>query len=153
MRKMSVQHTNFNTSQDKGKTGQEFNNQEFIKKNAPDNRVASIFLAVAFYLAIVYFYLAIVYFALFFINPWGILLIIFLAPSLISFIIATILTGIGRKKASKNFLYTSIVFYVASILLAYDPDWGVFRVIPILLTILVTIGTVLFKQDNEQDNK
>ncbi|EJO17468.1 hypothetical protein RSSL_00003 [Streptococcus salivarius K12] len=153
MRKMSVQHTNFNTSQDKGKTGQEFNNQELIKKNAPDNRVASIFLAVAFYLAIVYFYLAIVYFALFFINPWGILLIIFLAPSLISFIIATILTGIGRKKASKNFLYTSIVFYVASILLAYDPDWGVFRVIPILLTILVTIGTVLFKQDNEQDNK
>ena len=146
MRKMSVQHTNFNTSQDKGKTGQEFNNQELIKKNAPDNRVASIFLAVAFYLAIVYF-------ALFFINPWGILLIIFLAPSLISFIIATILTGIGRKKASKNFLYTSIVFYVASILLAYDPDWGVFRVIPILLTILVTIGTVLFKQDNEQDNK
>lgn len=153
MRKMSVQHTNFNTSQDKGKTGQEFNNQELIKKNSPDNRVASIFLAVAFYLAIVYFYLAIVYFALFFINPWGILLIIFLAPSLISFIIATILTGIGRKKASKNFLYTSIVFYVASILLAYDPDWGVFRVIPILLTILVTIGTVLFKQDNEQDNK
>ena len=150
---MSVQHTNFNTSQDKGKTGQEFNNQELIKKNAPDNRLASIFLAVAFYLAIVYFYLAIVYFALFFINPWGILLIIFLAPSLISFIIATILTGIGRKKASKNFLYTSIVFYVASILLAYDPDWGVFRVIPILLTILVTIGTVLFKQDNEQDNK
>lgn len=143
---MSVQHTNFNTSQDKGKTGQEFNNQELIKKNSPDNRVASIFLAVAFYLAIVYF-------ALFFINPWGILLIIFLAPSLISFIIATILTGIGRKKASKNFLYTSIVFYVASILLAYDPDWGVFRVIPILLTILVTIGTVLFKQDNEQDNK
>ena len=153
MRKMSVQHTNFNTSQDKGKTGQEFNNQELIKKNAPDNRVASIFLAVAFYLAIVYFYLAIVYFALFFINPWGILLIIFLAPSLISFIIATILTGIGRKKGNKNFLYTSIIFYLVSIFLAYDPDWGVFRVIPILLTILVTIGTVMFKQDNEQDNK
>ena len=150
---MSVQHTNFNTSQDKGKTGQEFNNQELIKKNSPDNRVASIFLAVAFYLAIVYFYLAIVYFALFFINPWGILLIIFLAPSLISFIIATIFTGIGRKKANKNFLYTSIVFYIASIVLAYDPDWGVFRVIPILLTILVTVGTVMYKQDNEQDNK
>ena len=147
---MSVQHTNFNTNQDKGKTGQEVNNQELIKKNAPDNRAASIFLAVAFYLAIVY----LVLFLLFGLsNPWGMLIIIFLAPSLISFIIATILTGIGRKKASKNFLYTSIVFYVASILLAYDPDWGVFRVIPILLTILVTIGTVLFKQDNEQDNK
>ena len=150
MRKMSVQHTNFNTSQDKGKTGQEFNNQELIKKNAPDNRVASILLAVAFYLAIVYLVL---FLLLGLSNPWGMLIIIFLAPSLISFIIATILTGIGRKKGNKNFLYTSIIFYLVSIFLAYDPDWGVFRVIPILLTILVTIGTVMFKQDNEQDNK
>ena len=150
MRKMSVQHTNFNISQDKGKTGQEFNNQELIKKNAPDNRVASIFLAVAFYLAIVYL---ILFLLLGLSNPWGMLIIIFLAPSLISFIIATILTGIGRKKGNKNFLYTSIIFYLVSIFLAYDPDWGVFRVIPILLTILVTSGTVMFKQDNEQDNK
>ena len=147
---MSVQHTNFNISQDKGKTGQEFNNQELIKKNTPDNRVASIFLAVAFYLAIVYLVL---FLLLGLSNPWGMLIIIFLAPSLISFIIATILTGIGRKKGNKNFLYTSIIFYLVSIFLAYDPDWGVFRVIPILLTILVTIGTVMFKQDNEQDNK
>lgn len=147
---MSVQHTNFNTNQDKGKTGQEVNYQELIKKNAPDNRVASIFLAVAFYLAIVYL---ILFLLLGLSNPWGMLIIIFLAPSLISFIIATILTGIGRKKGNKNFLYTSIIFYLVSIFLAYDPDWGVFRVIPILLTILVTIGTVMFKQDNEQDNK
>ncbi len=150
MRKMSVQHTNLDTSQDKAKPGQEFNNQELIKKNAPDNRVASIFLAVAFYLAIVYLVL---FLLLGLSNPWGMLIIIFLAPSLISFIIATILTGIGRKKGNKNFLYTSIIFYLVSIFLAYDPDWGVFRVIPILLTILVTIGTVMFKQDNEQDNK
>ena len=147
---MSVQHTNFNTSQDKGKTGQEFNNQELIKKNAPDNRVASIFLAVAFYLAIVYLVL---FLLLGLSNPWGMLIIIFLAPSLISFIIATILTGIGRKKGNKNFLYTSIISYIASVLFAYDPDWGVFRFIPILLTILVTVGTVMFKQDNEQTNK
>ena len=147
---MSVQHTNFNTSQDKGKTGQEFNNQELIKKNAPDNRVASIFLAVAFYLAIVYLVL---FLLLGLSDPWGILIIIFLAPSLISFIIATILTGIGRKKGNKNFLYTSIISYIASVLFAYDPDWGVFRFIPILLTILVTVGTVMFKQDNEQTNK
>lgn len=147
---MSEQNTNFNTKQDKVTTGQEFNNQELIKKNAPDNRVASIFLAVAFYLAIVY----LVLFLLFGLsNPWGMLIIIFLAPSLISFIIATILTGIGRKKGNKNFLYTSIIFYIASVLLAYDPDWGVFRFIPILLTILVTVGTVMYKQDNEKTNK
>ena len=143
---MSVQHTNFNTNQDKGKTGQEVNNQELIKKNAPDNRAASIFLAVAFYLAIVYF-------AMLLLNPWGILVMIFLAFSFIWYIIATIFVWIGRKKGNKNFLYISIIFYIASVLLAYDPDWGVFRFIPILLTILVTVGTVMYKQDNEQTNK
>ena len=115
---MSVQHTNFNTSQDKGKTGQEFIKPDLIKNNSPDNRLASIFLAVAFYLAIVYLAL---FLLLGLSNPWGMVIIIFLAPSLISFIIATIFTGIGRKKANKNFLYTSIVFYIASIVLAYDP--------------------------------
>lgn len=115
---MSVQHTNFNTSQDKGQTGQEVNNQELIKKNSPDNRLASILLAVAFYLAIVYLAL---FLLLGLSNPWGIVIMIFLAPNLISFIIATILTRIGRKKGNKNFLYTSVIFYLVSIFLAYDP--------------------------------
>ena len=147
---MSEQHTNFNTSQDKAKTGQEVIKPDLTKKIPPDNRLASIFLAVALYLAIVYLVL---FLLLGLSNPWGMVIIIFLAPSLISFIIATILTGIGRKKGNKNFLYTSIIFYIASVLFAYDPDWGVFRFIPILLTILVIVGTVMFKQDNEQTNK
>ena len=105
---MSVQHTNFNTSQDKGKTGQEVNNQELIKNNSPDNSLASIFLAVAFYLAIVYLAL---FLLLGLSNPWGIVIMIFLAPSLISFIIATIFTGVGRKKANKNFLYKHRFLY------------------------------------------
>ena len=147
---MSVQHTNFNISQDKGKTGQEFNYQELIKKNAPDNRVASIFLAVAFYLAIVYLVL---FLLLGLSNPWGMLIIIFLAPSLISFIIATVLIGKGLKKENKVLLYSSNVFYLASTLLAYDPAWRPFRVTPFLITLLVTVGTVMFKQDNEQTNK
>jgi len=115
---MSVQHTNLDTSQDKAKPGQEFNNQELIKNNSPDNRVASILLAVAFYLAIVYLAL---FLLLGLSNPWGIVIMIFLAPNLISFIIATILTRIGRKKGNKNFLYTSVIFYLVSIFLAYDP--------------------------------
>ena len=135
---MSVQHTNLDTSQDKAKPGQEFNNQELIKNNSPDNRVASILLAVAFYLAIVYLAL---FLLLGLSNPWGIVIMIFLAPNLISFIIATILTRIGRKKVIKTF-YTLVLFLPISIFLAYDPDWGVFRVVPILLTILVTVGTV-----------
>ena len=104
---MSVQHTNLDTSQDKAKPGQEFNNQELIKNNSPDNRVASILLAVAFYLAIVYLAL---FLLLGLSNPWGIVIMIFLAPNLISFIIATILTRIGRKKGNKNF-YTLVLFF------------------------------------------
>lgn len=114
---MSVQHTNLDTSQDKAKPDQEFNNQELVKKNSPDNGVASILLAVAFYLAIVYLAL---FLLLGLSNPWGIVIMIFLAPNLISFIIATILTRIGRKKGNKNFLYTSVIFYLVSIFLAYD---------------------------------
>lgn len=143
---MSEQNTNFNTKQDKVTTGQEVTKSDLIKKNAPDNSLASVLLAVAFYLAIVYLAL---FLLLGLSNPWGMVIIIFLAPSLISFIIATIFTGIGRKKANKNFLSTSIGFYIVSILLANEA----FRYIPIMLTILVTVGTVMYKQDNEQDNK
>ena len=120
---MSVQHTNLDTSQDKAKPDQEFNNQELVKKNSPDNGVASILLAVAFYLAIVYLAL---FLLLGLSNPWGIVIMIFLAPNLISFIIATILTRIGRKKGNKNFLYTSVIFYLVSIFLAYDTLTGEF---------------------------
>lgn len=147
---MSVQHTNFNTSQDKDKTGQEFNNQELIKKNSPDNTVAWIFLSTAFYLAL--FYLAILLLSGL-LSPWGMIVILFLRYSLISFIIATILIGKGLKKENKVLLYSSNVFYLASTLLAYDPAWRPYRVTPFLITLLVTVGTVMYKQDNEQDNK
>lgn len=147
---MSVQHTNFNTSQDKGQTGQEVNNQEVIKKNSPDNTVAWIFLSTAFYLAL--FYLAILLLSGL-LSPWGMIVILFLRYSLISFIIATILIGKGLKKENKVLLYSSNVFYLASTLLAYDPAWRPYRVTPFLITLLVTVGTVMYKQDNEQDNK
>ena len=140
---MSVQNTNFKTNQDKGKIGQEVNNQDIINNNSPDNRAASIILSVAFYSSLAYLGLFLLFGLL---TPFGMLVIVFLGYSLVSFVIATILTGIGLKKGNKNFLATSIGFYIVSILLAGDPDWGVFRVIPILLTILVTVGTVKYKQ-------
>lgn len=96
---MSEQNTNFNTKQDKVTTGQEVTKSDLIKKNAPDNSLASVLLAAAFYSAIVYL-------AMFCLNPWGILLMIFQAPSLICYIIATILVWKGRKKGNKNFLST-----------------------------------------------
>ena len=140
---MSVKNTNSNTNQDKGKTGQEVTKTDGLKQNPQGNRFASVLLSIAFYLALVYLAL---FLLLGLSNPLGMLVIVFLGYSLVSFVIATILTGIGCKKGNKNFLATSIVFYIVSILLAGDPDWGVFRVIPILLTILVTVGTVMYKK-------
>ena len=74
---------------------------------------------------------------------------IFLAFSFIWYIIATIFVWIGRKKGNKNFLYISIAFYLLSIPFATEA----FRTVPILLALLVTVGTVMYKQDNEQTNK
>lgn len=147
---MPVKNTNSKTNQDKRNSGQEVTNPGSLKQNSQENRFATVLLSVAFYIALVYLAL---FLLLGLSNPLGMLVIIFLGYSLISFVIATILIGIGRKKGNKYFLYTSVGFYLASIFLAYDPDWGVFRVVPILLTILVTVGTVMYKQDNEQDNK
>lgn len=140
---MPVKNTNSKTNQDKVKTGQEVTKPDGLKQSSQENRFASVLLSVAFYIALVYLGLFLLFGLL---TPFGMLVIVFLGYSLVSFVIATILTGIGCKKGNKNFLATSIGFYIVSILLAGDPDWGVFRVIPILLTILVTVGTVMYKQ-------
>ena len=140
---MPVKNTNFKTNQDKRNSGQEVTNPNSLKLNSQENRFATVLLSVAFYIALVYLAL---FLLLGLSNPLGMLVIIFLGYSLISFVIATILIGIGRKKGNKIFLYTSVGFYLASIFLAYDPDWGVFRIIPIVLTLLVTVGTVMYKK-------
>ena len=140
---MPIKNTNSKTNQDKRNSGQEVTNPDSLKQNSQENSFATVLLSVAFYIALVYLAL---FLLLGLSNPLGMLVIIFLGYSLISFVIATILIGIGRKKGNKYFLYTSVGFYLASVLLAYDPDWWVFRIIPILLTLLVTVGTVMYKK-------
>ena len=140
---MPIKNTNSKTNQDKRNSGQEVTNPDSLKQNSQENSFATVLLSVAFYIALVYLAL---FLLLGLSNPLGMLVIIFLGYSLISFVIATILIGIGRKKGNKYFLYTSVGFYLASVLLAYDPDLGVFRIIPILLTLLVTVGTVMYKK-------
>jgi len=96
------------------------------------------------------FYLALTYILLFitlalFTAPWGIVFLIFLGPNLIAYVIATFLTRIGIKKVNRNFLYASAGFYLLSGLLAFDPDWQMFRVFPYLSLVLVLIGIFLTK--------
>lgn len=111
-------------------------------------KFTSILLSVAFYLSIIYLVLFISYFALSG-NAWGLFILIFLGPNLLSIAIGAIFLRIGMEKGNKTLLYTSFLLYMLSIILAYDPDWGVFRIAPIVLGILVLIGTLLAKEDKE----
>lgn len=107
MRKMPVKNTNFKTNQDKKNSGQEVTNPNSLKQNSQENRFATVLLSVAFYIALVYLAL---FLLLGLSNPLGMLVIIFLGYSLISFVIATILIGIGRKKSNKIFYTPVLVF-------------------------------------------
>ena len=96
------------------------------------------------------FYLALTYILLFIsialvAGPWGIVFLLFLGPNLIAYAIATVLTQIGIKKVNKTVLYTSAGFYLLSGLLAFDPDWQMFRIFPFLSLVLVLIGIFLTK--------
>ena len=76
-------------------------------------------------------------------GGWAIAFLFFLGSHLISYIIATVLLGIGRTFASKEILFVSVAFFFISMFLAGDPDWFLFRIPSIISTILVLIGTLL----------
>ena len=112
------------------------NGQKAVKK-------PSTLLSISFYLALAYILLFISIALV--TAPWGILFLIFLGPNLIAYAIATVLTLIGIKKVNKTVLYTSAGFYLLSGLLAFDPDWQIFRIFPFLSLALVLIGIFLTK--------
>ena len=102
-------------------------------KNGPKAvKKPSALLSFSFYLALTYILLFIT--LALFTAPWGIVFLIFLGPNLIAYTIATVLIGVGINKVSKTVLYTSAGFYLLSGLLAFDPDWQMFRVFPFHLT-------------------
>ncbi|WP_293887117.1 hypothetical protein [Streptococcus sp. A12] len=77
------------------------------------------------------------------VGGWAIAFLFFFGLHLISYIIATVLLGIGRIFASKEILFVSVAFFFISMFLAGDPDWFLFRIPSIISTILVLIGTLL----------
>ena len=78
---------------------------------------------------------------------WGFVVLIFLGPNLLSLAIGAFLLRLGMKRRNKTLLYASIGLYLLSIILAFDPDWEIFRIAPIVLGILVLIGTLLVKDE------
>ena len=140
---MSDQNPNVELNKEEDKLIVENNSVEDMENGPKAVKKPSTFLSFSFYLALTYIllFISLALFA----GPWGIVFLIFLGPNLIAYAIATFLTRIGIKKVNRNFLYASAGFYLLSGLLAFDPDWQMFRVFPYLSLVLVLIGIFLTK--------
>ena len=140
---MSDQNPNVELNKEEEKLIVENNSVENTENGPKAVKKPSTLLSFSFYLALTYILLFIT--LALFAGPWGIVLLIFLGPNLIAYAIATILTRVGINKVNKTVLYTSAGFYLLSGLLAFDPDWQMFRVFPYLSLALVLIGIFLTK--------
>ena len=140
---MSDQKPNVELNKEEDKLIVENNSVEDMKNGPKAVKKPSALLSFSFYLALTYI-LLFIHFALS-AGKWGIVFLLFLGPNLIPYAIATVLTQIGIKKVNKTVLYTSAGFYLLSGLLAFDPDWQIFRIFPFLSLALVLIGIFLTK--------
>jgi len=110
----------------------------------PEKRIGnSVILSIALFLAIVYLILLLL--GLFSMGAWAGGFLYFLGIHMISFVIATILLWNGKAKGNKTTLYIAAAIYVFSFIAAGDPDWVINHIPPLVVGVLVLIGTVLFK--------
>ena len=140
---MSDQNPNVELNKEEDKPIVDDNSVKNTENGPKAVKKPSTLLSISFYLALAYILLFIT--LALFTAPWGIVFLIFLGPNLIAYTIATVLIGVGINKVSKTVLYTSAGFYLLSGLLAFDPDWQMFRVFPFLSLVLVLIGIFLTK--------
>jgi len=110
----------------------------------PEKRVGtSAILSFALFIAIAYTVLLLL--GLFSMGAWAGGFLYFLGIHMISFVIATILLWNGKAKGNKTTLYIAAAIYVFSFIAAGDPDWVINHIPPLVVGVLVLIGTVLFK--------
>ena len=113
----------------------------------PEKRIGnSVILSIALFLAIVYIVLLLL--GLFSMGAWAGGFLYFLGIHMISFVIATILLWNGIVNANKATLYIAVAIYVFSFIAAGDPDWVINHIPPLVVGVLVLIGTVLFKNED-----
>ena len=140
---MADQQKHFEENKELSKRSEDHPNSMFVQNPLKENSLHSILLSVAFYLSIIYLVLS-----FFFFNILGFfMLLMFLTPNFLGVAIGTILLRLGMKKGNKSLLYTSFGLYLLSIILGYDIDWEIFRIAPLLLGILVLIGTLLVEEE------
>lgn len=143
---MTVQQKQFEENNEHSKISEDHPKSVFVQNPSKENSLHSIILSVTFYLSIIYLVLFVSLFALSG-NAWGFVVLIFLGPNLLSLAIGAFLIRLGMKKGNKSLLYASIGLYLLSIILAFDPGWAVFRIAPLCLGILDSIGTLLVKEE------
>ena len=113
----------------------------------PEKRVGtSAILSFALFIAIAYTVLLLL--GLFSMGAWAGGFLYFLGIHIISFVIATILLWNGIVNANKATLYISVAIYVFSFIAAGDPDWLINHIPPLVVGVLVLIGTVLLKNED-----
>ena len=140
---MTNQEKHFEENKEHSKISEDYPNSVSVQNPPKENSLHSIFLSVTFYLSIIYLVLFV-----FFFNILGFfMLLIFLTPNFLGVVIGTILLGLGMKKGNKSLLYTSVGLYLLSIILGFELDWEIFRIAPLLLGILVLIGTLLVEEE------
>ena len=106
----------------------------------------SVILSIALFLAIVYIVLLLL--GLFSMGAWAGGFLYFLGIHMISFVIAIILLWNGNVNGNKATLYIAVAIYVFSFIAAGDPDWVINHIPPLVVGVLVLIGTVLFKNED-----
>ena len=112
----------------------------------PEKRIGnSVILSIALFLAIVYIVLLLL--GLFSMGAWAGGFLYFLGIHMISFVIATILLWNGIVNGNKATLFIAVAIYVFSFIAAGDPDWVINHIPPLVVGMLVLIGTVLLKNE------
>ena len=140
---MTNQEKHLEENKEHSKISEDYLNSVSVQNPPKENSLHSILLSVTFYLSIIYLGLFV-----FFFNILGFfMLLIFLTPNFLGVAIGTILLGLGMKKGNKSLLYTSVGLYLLSIILGFELDWEIFRIAPLLLGILVLIGTLLVEEE------
>lgn len=113
----------------------------------PEKRVGtSAILSFALFIAIAYTVLLLL--GLFSMGAWAGGFFYFLGIHMISFVIATILLWNGNVNGNKATLYIAAAIYVFSFIAAGDPDWLINHIPPLVVGVMVLIGTVLLKNED-----
>ena len=103
----------------------------------------------SFALLIAIAYIVLLLLGLFSMGAWAGGFLYFLGIHIISFVIATILLWNGNVNGNKATLYIAAAIYVFSFIAAGDPSWVINHIPPLVVGVLVLIGTIFLRDVEE----